>query len=210
MLRHAGNPQDLAGMARFGIDVSDCFGVHVPQLRKMARAVGRNQSLAEELWSTGIHDARLLASLVGDPAKITRATMDRWAADFCSWDLCDACSCNLFDRTPWAWQKVRKWSKDEREFVRRAAFSIIAALTIHDKAAPDSVFEDTLPLIEQYAFDNRNYVRKAVNWALRNIGKRNPALMKKAIACGERIHRQGTPPARWIAADALRELRARV
>jgi 3-methyladenine DNA glycosylase AlkD len=183
--------------------------LNVPAIRRVARTVGHSQALAEELWATGDDSARTLASLIGEPAVITRATMDRWVADFDSWYVCDACCCNLFDRTPWAWQKIRKWARDDREFVRRAAFATIAALAVHDKAAPDSVFLEALPLIEQYAFDGRNFVRKAVNWALRQIGKRNRTLLPAAIACAERVRAQGTTPARWIAADALRELRSR-
>jgi 3-methyladenine DNA glycosylase AlkD len=182
---------------------------NVPTIRRIARTVGRDQALAEELWATADDSARTLASLVGDPTAITRATMDRWAADFDSWYVCDACCCNLFDRTPWAWPKIRKWAKDDREFVRRAAFATIAALAVHDKAAADEVFLEALPLIEQYAFDGRNFVRKSVNWALRQIGKRNAALLSAAIACAERVRAQGISSARWIAADALRELRAR-
>jgi len=208
-MRAAGNPAAREGMARFGINAVNVIGVSVPQLRAIARRVGRNQPLAEELWSTGIHDARILASLVGDPDKITRSTMDRWARDFDSWDICDGCCCNLFDRTPYAWGKIRKWARDKREFVRRAAFSTLAGLAVHDKAADDRLFLDALPLVEQYAFDDRNFVRKGVNWALRNIGKRNAALLPAAIASAERIRAQGTRPARWIAADALRELSSR-
>jgi 3-methyladenine DNA glycosylase AlkD len=181
----------------------------VPRIRQIARRLGRNQPLAEQLWETGAPGARVLASFVGDPKAITRATMDRWAADFDSWGICDACCYDLFDRTPWAWSKVRKWAKDEREFVRRAAFAIIAAIAVHDKAAPDEVFLNALPLIEAYAFDGRNFVRKGVNWALRNIGKRNASLRSAAVACAERVRAQGTSSARWIAADAIRELKSR-
>ena len=148
----------------------------VPRLRQLARPLGRNQALAEQLWDSGVPGARVLAAFVGDPKTISRATMDRWAADFDSWHICDGCCYDLFDRTPWAWSKVRKWAKDEREFVRRGAFAMIAAMAIHDKAAPDEVFLNALPLIEAYAFDGRNFVRKGVNWALRNIGKRNASL----------------------------------
>ena len=135
--------------------------------------------------------------------------MNRWARDFDSWDVCDACCCILFDRSPHAWSRIAKWAPNEREFVRRAAFSTIAAIAVHDKAASDSLFLDVLPLVERYAFDDRNFVRKGVNWALRNIGKRNPALGVAAMECAERIRLQGTRLARWIAADALRELRKR-
>jgi 3-methyladenine DNA glycosylase AlkD len=182
--------------------------LNTPQMRKIARAIGRDQRLAEQLWDTGDDRARIIAALIGDPNAITRTSADRWVAGFDSWYVCDACCCNLLDRTPYAWDKVRKWAKDDREFVRRAAFATIAAIAVHDKTAPDNVFLETLPLIEKYAFDGRNFVRKAVNWALRNIGKRNAALHPAAIACAERVRAQGTSSARWIAADALRELRA--
>jgi len=199
----------IEGMERFGIRPKRALGLNTPQLRAIARGLRPNQPLAEALWETGIHDARILASLVGDPAAITRSTMDRWVRDFASWDVCDACGCNLFDKSPYAWSQIRKWAKRNDEYVRRAAFATIAALAVHDKAAEDRVFLDALPLIEQYAFDDRNFVKKAVNWALRNIGKRNSELRVAAIACAGRVRAQGTSPARWIAADALRELRAR-
>jgi 3-methyladenine DNA glycosylase AlkD len=179
-----------------------------PELRKKARELGRSQALAEELWAKGDIDSRVLATFVADPQAITRATMDQWVADVNSWGLCDSCA-YLFDRTPWAWPKIRKWAKDDREFVRRAAFATLAAIAVHDKAAADEVFLEALPLIEKYAFDGRNFVRKAVNWALRNIGKRNAKLRSAAMECAERIRAQGTTSARWIAADALRELKAK-
>jgi 3-methyladenine DNA glycosylase AlkD len=208
-MRQQARPDELPGMARFGIDTSSAIGLHVPQIRALARRLGRSQPLAEQLWETGIHEARILASLVADPLAISPSTMDRWARDFHSWDVCDACCCNLFDRTRYAWQKIEKWAPGKREFMRRAAFSTLAGLAVHDKKADDRLFLDALPLIEQYAFDDRNVVRKAVNWALRNIGKRNPRLLPVAIACAGRIQLQGTRSARWIAADALRELSAR-
>jgi 3-methyladenine DNA glycosylase AlkD len=198
----------IEGMNRFGIRPERALGLNVPQLRKIAGGIGRNQALAEALWDTGIHETRILASLVGDPGVITRSTMDKWAGDFASWDVCDACCCNLFDRSPYAWSQIHKWSRRREEFVRRAAFATIAALAVHDKAAGDEGFVDALQYVAQYAFDDRNFVKKAVNWALRNIGKRNPALRREAIACAEQIRAQGTPSARWIATDALRELTA--
>ena len=196
----------IEGMERFGIRPVRPIGLNTPQLRAIARAAGRNQALAEALWDTGIHDARILASLVGDASTITSTTMDKWVRDFASWDDCDACCCNLFDRSPHAWSQIRKWAANRAEFVRRAAFATIAALAVHDKAADDQVFVGALPLIETYAFDDRNFVKKAVNWALRNIGKRNETLRPEAVACAERGRAQGSSPARWIAADALREL----
>ena len=208
-MRALRSPENIAGMKRFGIAATNALGLTTPEIRQIARNIGRDQPLAEQLWETGIHDAKILAGMVANPAKISRATMDRWASEFDSWDVCDGCSYQLFDTTPWAESRIRKWARDKREFVRRAAFAIMAGKAVHDKKAPDEVFLAYLPLIEQYAFDERNFVRKAVNWALRGIGKRNPALCVAAIACAERIREQDTAPARWIAADALRELRAR-
>jgi 3-methyladenine DNA glycosylase AlkD len=178
---------------------------NTPQIRKIAKWIGRDQALAERLWATSDPDARVLATFVGDPKKIAPETADLWVADLDSWGICDAC-CFLFDRTPWAWRKVREWAEDEREFVRRAAFATIAAIAVHDKTAPDEVFLDALPLIEKYAFDGRNFVRKGVNWALRNVGKRNESLRPAVLRCAERIRAQGTSSARWIAAGAIREL----
>ncbi len=209
-MRRLGNPAASEGMARFGIHATNVIGLSVPQIRSIARRVGRDQTLAEQLWATDIHDARILASLVGDPQKITRTTMDRWVREFASWDVCDACCCNLFDRTPYAWQKIRKWAANDGEFVRRAAFATLAAIAVHEKTAGDQLFLGALPLIEEYAFDDRNFVRKGVNWALRNIGKRNGFLCQAAIACAERIRGQNTRAARWIAADAIRELSSRL
>ena len=208
-MRALADPARLAGMARFGIQPDNGIGLNVPQIRSISRRLGKDQELAEELWDTGIHDARILASLVGDPRRISRSTMDRWARDFASWDVCDACCCNLFDRTPYAWDKIRKWARSDREFVRRAAFATLAYIAVHDKKAPDRLFLDALPLVEQYAFDSRNFVRKAVNWALRNIGKRNAVLLKAALECAGRVREQNTAAARWIASDAIRELKKR-
>lgn len=192
-------------MARFGIRAENALGCSIPRIRAVAKKAGVNQTIAEELWKTGIHDARILASLVGDPTTISRATMNSWARDFSSWDICDACCNNLFDRTPHAWALIPKWAASKREYVRRAAFSTIASICVHDKSAPDAVFLDALKLVEHYASDDRNFVRKAVNWALRSIGKRNASLLREARSCAARIRAQDTRSARWIAADALRE-----
>ena len=208
-LRALARPDALAGMARFGVDTRAALGLSVPQIRQIARRLGTDQALAEELWLSGVHEARILASLISDPEGISRSTMDRWAADFYSWDICDACSGNLFDRTPYVWQKIPKWAADKREFVRRAAFSTLACAAVHDKSAADQHFLDGLALIEEYAFDDRNFVRKAVNWALRNIGKRNERLLPAAVACAKGLRTQNSKAARWIAADALREFRAK-
>jgi 3-methyladenine DNA glycosylase AlkD len=206
-MRSLADPTRREGMARFGIDTSSALGLSVPAIRAIARRVGKNQPLAEELWESGVHEARVLASMVADPRAITRSTMDRWVRDFNSWDVCDACCCDLFDRTPFAWQKIPKWARSKSEYVRRAAFSTLAGAAVHDKTAEDQRFLGGLVLVERYAFDDRNFVRKAVNWALRNIGKRNTRLLPAAVDCAKRIRAQDSKAARWIAADALREFR---
>jgi 3-methyladenine DNA glycosylase AlkD len=201
------NSETLEGKARFGIKTASALGLTMPQIRLVAVPLGKDQALAEQLWGTGVHEARILAALIGDPDEIASITMDRWSADFDSWDVCDTCCCELFDRTPLAWVKIRKWAAHNREFVRRAGFATLAAIAAHNKSLGDDPFLEALPLIEQYAFDDRPYARKGVNWALRNIGKRNVRLGEAAIACAERIRNQDSKAARWIAADALRELR---
>jgi 3-methyladenine DNA glycosylase AlkD len=208
-MRTLANPAARDGMARFGIEAGNVLGLSVPQIRLIARRTSRSQPVAEQLWDTGIHDARILASLVADPDAISPETMDKWAQETNSWDICDACCGNLFDRTPHAWRKIKQWAPDEREFVRRAAFATLATIAVHDKKAPDNLFIAALPLIEKYAFDDRNFARKGINWALRNIGKRNPVLRKAAIACAERVRDQNSKASRWIGTDALRELKPR-
>jgi 3-methyladenine DNA glycosylase AlkD len=205
-MRSLANPSSLEGMARFGIATSSALGLNVPTIRSLAKRLGRDQALAEQLWDTGVHEARILATLAADPLAITRSTMDRWVRDLDSWDVCDA-SAFLFDRTPYVWQKIPKWAASNREFVRRAAFSTLAGAAVHLKTADDQRFLEGLELIERYAFNDRNFVRKAVNWALRNIGKRNERLLPAAIACAERLRGQQSKAARWIASDALREFR---
>ena len=207
-LRGMESPEDREGMARFGIRTDRAFGISVVTLRKMAKEIGTDHALALALWDTGYHEARLLAGFVDDPAQVTEAQMDRWAGEFDSWDICDLCCSDLFDRTPFAYAKAFEWADDEREFVRRAGFVMMAALSVHDKAAGDGAFEQFFPVMKKYATDDRNFVRKAVNWALRNIGKRNLSLNKKAIGAGLEIQKIDSRAARWIAADALRELRS--
>lgn len=208
-LQALGDRSVVEGRSHYAIRATVSFGVSLPKIRELAKIVGRDQSLAEQLWATEIHEARLLASLVGDPKIISANTMDGWIRDFESWDVCDACTSNLFDRTPFAWQKLGQWAAGEGEFVRRAAFATLAALAAHNKKAPDSQFLDTLPLIERYAFDDRHFVKKAVSWALRSMGKRNAGLREAAIASAGRIQLQDSRAARWIASDVLRELTAR-
>jgi 3-methyladenine DNA glycosylase AlkD len=209
-LRSMADPTQLAGMARFGINTERTLGgIGLPALRSLAKRVGRrDHELAAELWASGIHEARLVAAMVDDPAAVTEAQMEAWAADFDSWDVVDGTVSGLFDKTPFAWAKVVEWSSREEEFVKRAAFAMMAALSVHDKAASDEAFIELLPIIEREAGDRRNFVRKAVNWALRQIGKRNLALNAVAIATAERIRAGGPRSAKWVASDALRELRS--
>jgi 3-methyladenine DNA glycosylase AlkD len=208
-LRGRSDPAALAGMARFGIGTDKALGgTSVPQLRAMAKRLGKDHALAAALWGTDIHEARLLATMVDDPAAVSEDQMEAWAADLSSWDLCDQCCSNLFSYAAPNWKKAVEWSGREETYVKRASFALMAALAVHDKKAADRRFIDLLPLIEQAASDERNYVKKAVNWALRQIGKRNLTLNAEAIACGERIQATGDRTGRWIAADALRELRS--
>ncbi len=194
------------GMARFGINVERAYGVGVTTIRKLRKGLRRDHALAAELWESGVHEARIFACLIDEPARVSDGQMERWALDFDSWDLCDQCCSNLFDKTPCALEKARAWPERDREFVKRAGFVLMCALAVHDKKAPDRIFLDFLPLIERQAHDERNYVKKAVNWALRQIGKRNPALNAAARETAERILAQDAKAARWIARHALREL----
>jgi 3-methyladenine DNA glycosylase AlkD len=207
-LRAQANPKNVAGMARYGISTAGTLGVPMPVLRRLAKEVGRSHALAAELWASGIHEARILATLVEDPKRVTRRQMNQWARDFDSWDVCDQACQNLFRYTPLAWAMAAKWAGARREFVRRAAFALMAGLAVKAKHLPDEDFEALLPLISSAATDPRNLVKKAVNWALRAIGKRNPHLRRAAIAAAENIRAIDSPAARWIASDALRELRA--
>lgn len=202
------DPVGREGMARFGINTSRALGIKVTQLRPVARSIGRSHELATELWATGIHEARILASMVEEPSAVTDQQMESWAAEFNSWDLVDQCCGNLFDKTSMAWDKAIEWSEREEEFVKRAGFSLMATLAIHAQKEPDDKLEQFLPIIEREATDERNFVKKAVNWALRQIGKRSAYLHPQAVACGERIAQMDSRSARWIARDALRELRS--
>jgi 3-methyladenine DNA glycosylase AlkD len=214
-----GSERDRAGMSRYGINVSNAFGVSIYELRRIAKRFGRDHDLALALWAAGWHETRLLACFVDDPAAVTEAQMEVWVADFDSWDLCDQATTSLFDLTPFAWSKAREWARRAPEWERRAGFALIAGLAVHDERAADDDFTALFPLIETAAFDERNFVKKAVNWALRNIGKRDRALNAAALACAQRIRaaadaRAGAPrggdassrSARWVANDALREL----
>ncbi len=200
------DPRAVEGMARYGINPDRAYGVSIPNLRRIAGKAGKDHELAGELWSSGIHEARILASMVEDPGKVTEEHMNRWAADFNSWDLCDQCCNNLFRKTPFAHSKALEWSSCEEEFVKRAAFALMASLAVHDKGAPDTAFTKFLPLIERESSDSRNYVKKAVNWALRQIGKRNRGLNGPAVELADKLRQSDLKAARWIGSDAYREL----
>jgi 3-methyladenine DNA glycosylase AlkD len=207
-LQSLARPDQLEGMARFGIVGEGRLGASIPQLRKMAKEIGRDHALALELWDSGIPDARILAAMVDEPEKLSARQMDEWVCGFNSWDVCDQVCMNLFDKTPLAWRKIREWSKRDEEFVKRAAFALIACLAWHDKSAGDDQFLSLLPIIRRGATDERNYVKKAVNWALRHIGKRNPRLNRAAITEAAIIAKLDSKAARWVASDALRELKS--
>lgn len=207
-LRSLRSERDIAGQRRFGIvSQAEQLGISVAALRTLARPHRRDHALALQLWDSGLHDARLLAAIIDDPKQITRAQMDRWARASDNWALTDTLAFGLFDRTPFAEAKAHAWSTRRAEFVKRAAFSLMAGLAVHQKKLPDEIFLRFLPVIAREATDDRNFVKKAVNWALRQIGKRNPRLRRAAIAEAQRIARLDSRAARWIAADALRELR---
>jgi 3-methyladenine DNA glycosylase AlkD len=205
MKKHA-DPAARKGMAKFGIRTEDALGLSMPFLRQTAKRIGTDHATALRLWNSRIHEARILAALVDDPALVTSAQMELWMKGIDSWDVCDQVCGNLFDRTRFARRKAVVWAGRKPEFERRAGFALIAALAWHDKQAEDRLFLDYLGICEKYAFDERNFVKKAVNWALRNIGKRNRALNRAAVLCARRIARQESRAARWVAADAIREL----
>ena len=205
-LQGRAQPEQLKGMAKYGITVERRLGVSVPDMRKLAKEIGRDHKLALDLWRTGIAEARIVAGMVGDPAKLTEEQMEEWVKGINSWDVCDQVCMNLFEKNQLAWKKIVDWSEREEEFVKRTAFSLIACLAWHDKKASDEKFIELLSVIIRGATDERNFVKKAVNWALRNIGKRNLNLNEAAINTAKEIRRLDSKAARWIAADAVREL----
>lgn len=210
-LQSLGSSENVAGMERFGIVTAKSFGIPTPVLKQYAKEVKKQaedrHALALKLWETGIYDARAVAFLIDDPNKVSRKQMDAWARDFDNWATVDGTCCYLFCRTPFAYEKAVEWAGKKPEFIKRAGFSLMAYLAVHDKKADDSKLAAFLPVIEKHSNDDRNFVRKAVNWALRQIGKRNLDLNKLAIESANRIRLQNTKPARWIASDALRELK---
>jgi 3-methyladenine DNA glycosylase AlkD len=205
-LQSKAKPEQLEGMAKYGMTVEQRLGVSVPDMRKLAKEIGKDHKLALDLWSTGIAEARIVAAMVGDPDKLTEEQMEDWVKGINSWDVCDQACMNLFEKNQLAWKKIVDWSEREEEFVKRTAFSLIACLAWHDKRASDEKFLELLPVIIRGARDERNFVKKAVNWALRNIGKRNLNLNEAAINTAKEIRRVDSKAARWVAADAIREL----
>ena len=206
LLKSMANPYNVAGMARFGINPDNTLGISVADLRSIAKKIGKQHALANQLWSSGIHEARILACLIDDPKQITTEQMERWVRDFDSWDVCDLCCIHLFRKTTFAYEKAAEWTEREDEFERRAGFVLIATLAVHEKKAGNEIFEAFLSVIKQKAADERNFVKKAVNWALRQIGKRNRILNSAAIKTAEEIRSLNTKSARWVANDAIREL----
>jgi len=207
-LNQMGDRSRLAGMERYGIATGAALGISIPELRALARSLGRDHELAAALWNSETHEARILASMVDDPELVTEAQMEAWVDDLDSWDVCDQVCANLFDRTRFAFPKAVEWSAREDEFVKRAGFALMACAAVHRKDVPDARFETFLPIIQAEATADRNYVKKAVSWALRQIGKRSPGLNERAIATARKIQRLDARAARWIAGDALRELEA--
>jgi 3-methyladenine DNA glycosylase AlkD len=208
LIQQQARPGELAGMARFGIVGTGRLGLSVPAMRGIAKSLGHDHALAQALWDSGIPDAQIVAGMVARPEQFSASQMDAWAADFASWDVCDQVCLNAFCAAPLAWERVAVWATSPAEFVRRAAFALLASLAVHDKQAAASCFIDALAQVEAASGDERNFVKKAVNWALRSIGKRDAVLNAAALDAARRIARQGSKSARWIAADALRELQS--
>lgn len=209
-LKRSADPRNVEGMARFGINPKNTLGVSIPELRKIAKQCGKNHSLSRELWKSGIHEARILACFIDEPREVTEKQLEEWVREFDSWDVCDQCCSALFDKTEFAYAKALEWTKRKEEFVKRAGFVLMACLAVHDKKADDEKFLEFLLAIKRGASDERNFVKKAVNWALRQIGKRNAGLNKVAIKTAEEIQKtySKSKSAAWVAADALRELKS--
>ena len=206
-LEPLGSEKNLLGMQRFGIRFKRAYGVNIPVLRKLARDYKKNHEFALVLWETKIHELMLLAVFIDDYKQVTKAQMNNWVNDFASWDICDQCCSNLFEKTPYAFEKFFEWSKSKDEFIKRAAFAMMAAIAVHHKKTEDIELLDFFPLIEREAYDERNFVKKAVNWALRQLGKRSKLLFDEAVEVAKRIEQQDSKVAKWIAKDALREFR---
>ena len=205
-LKAKGSATNIEGMGKFGMATDQRLGVPVPEMRKIAKSLGKDHELALELWKTGVQEARIVASMIDLPEKVTEAQMETWVVDFNSWDVCDQVCLNLFDKSNFTDTKIREWSTREEEFVKRAAYALIAGVAWHDKRAPDTRFIGYLPVIKSGATDNRNFVKKAVSWALRHIGKRSSELNKVAIQTAKEIRKIDSKAARWVASDVIREL----
>lgn len=205
-LKALANPKVRAGMKRFGIPDAAAHGISAPVLHQVARETGRNHALAQELWDSGVHEARILAGMIDEPGKVTARQMESWAREFDSWDVVDGSCCHLFVFAAPAWRKAVEWSGRNPEFVKRAGFALMAYLAVHDKQAPDAKFLRLFPILKRHAGDERNFVKKAINWALRQIGKRNRRLNRAAVRTARQIRAIDSRAARWVAADALREL----
>jgi 3-methyladenine DNA glycosylase AlkD len=205
-LKRHGTKKTRDGFARYGIHTEKAFGVSMGDVQALGKRLGRNHELAAALWATGWYEARLLTSYVDDPARVTSQQMDRWCRDFDNWGICDTVCFCLFDRTPHAWTKVTKWSGRREEFVKRAAFALLASLALHDKRSGDEPFLESLRFIERAAGDERNFVKKGVSWALRGIGRRNAALHAASLELARRLAASPDPSARWIGKDALKDI----
>jgi 3-methyladenine DNA glycosylase AlkD len=205
-LKSLSNSEAIIGMARYGITPGNTYGVSIPNLRKIAKEIGINHKLTQQLWGTNIRETKILASMIEDPEIVTEEQIENWVKEFDYWEICDQCCINLFEKTKFAYKKAIEWSSKEKEFVKRAGFVLIARLAVSDKKADNNKFEKFLPIIKREATDDRNYVKKAVNWALRQMGKRNLNLNSKAINAAKEIQEMDSKSAKWIASDALREL----
>jgi len=205
-LKSLSNPEAIIGMTRYGITPENTYGVSIPNLRKITKEIGISHKLAQQLWTTNIRETRILASMIDDLDMITEEQMENWVNEFNYWEICDQCCMNLFEKTEFAYKKAVEWSSREKEFVKRAGFVLMARLAVSDKKADDDKFEKFFPVIKREAADDRNYVKKAVNWALRQIGKRSLNLNSKAINAAKEIQGMDSKSAKWIASDALREL----
>ena len=205
-LKSLTNEKNRIGMARFGINTDKAFGINIPILRDLAKEYKKQHERAIDLWKTEYHEARLLAIFIADPKKVDESLMEEWICDFNSWDICDQAIMNVFDKHPLAFTKALEWAEKENEFEKRAGFAMMASLAVHAKKEPDKSFAPFFKAIEKHSNDPRNFVKKAVNWALRQIGKRNLILRKEAIDCANRILDMNTPAGRWIAKDAIKEL----
>jgi len=205
-LKSKANPDNLKGMARYGISTTNRLGVSIPELRKTAKELGKNHKLASQLWAKGIDETKILASMIGEEDKLTEVQCEKWVVDFNSWDVCDQVCMNLFRKMPFAGKKIKEWSKRKEEFVKRAAFSLIACVAVHYKEMPDGEFIKFFSVIKKASTDERNYVKKAVSWALRNIGKKNKNLNKEVIKFAQEMERVDCKSAKWIARNTLKDI----